>query len=45
MNQTAKDLLDAHPGVEPGPFASEAAVLETACADRTPVGNFGRRLY
>lgn len=24
--------MDAHPGIEPGPFASEAAVLETACA-------------
>ena len=24
-------------GVEPNPFASEAAVLETACASRTPL--------
>ena len=31
--------MDAHLGVEPSPFASEAAVLETARADRTLVGN------
>ena len=31
--------LDAQLGIEPSPFASEAAVLETACADRTPLGN------
>ena len=27
-------------GVEPSPFASEAAVLETACASRTPLLNY-----
>ena len=27
--------MDAHLGIEPSPFASEAAVLETACAPYT----------
>lgn len=27
--------MDAHLGIEPSPFASEAAILETACAPYT----------
>ena len=37
--ESLKTYMDAHLGVEPSPFASEAAVLETARADRTLVGN------
>lgn len=32
FNLRPRAVLAAHPGIEPGPFASEAAVLETACA-------------